>query len=250
MKYLTWANNFFRSAAVSANQQTTNATSSKLQTSYLSEVWVSTGSNPEVTVDLGAGRAFDTIVVANHQLTSQADVTVMWGSSPTSLFQTVLPWREFDIAHSLSAVTSQQYLRLHFSDTNNPDNNISVGQIWIGSSGSTPMQFQSEWQDAEMHINRRQQTDAGIIHSEKLVRQHDISLLWSGLDHSQATTIWSAIVVDTNGGADPMWIQPKSDTEAHRHYICNLVDHDSSRTQHFLKLSLRFLESIRGLIKI
>lgn len=250
MKFLSWKNNLFKSAGVSANQETTNQTASKLQTNYVSEVWVSTGTNPEIDIDLGSSQAFDTIVVANHQLTSQADISISWGASPTNLFETALGYRQFDIAHTLSAVTSQQYLRLHFSDTNNPDGNISVGQLWIGSSGSTPMQFQQDWADPEMFLNRVQQTDAGVIHSEKLVRQHNISLLFSGLDYSQATTLWSAIVVDSDGGQEPVWIQPKPDDEADRHYVANLAEHGSTRQSHFLNLTFRFLEAIRGLIKV
>ena len=222
---------------------------SAAQSEFVAELYNATGTNPVVEFDLGAVKSFDTIVIEGHNLTSGAAVTVRWGESEnTTAYSAVLEWREFGIHTILSATTDWRYLRLNFADTNNPDGSVSIGQFWIGSSRESPMQFTPEWADAERFINRRQRSDIGVLHSERLVRQHDISLLFGGLSHAQATTIWSGIVVDTDGGADPIFIVPKPSEEPDRAFVVRLVEHARRRTQHFQEITLRLLEDIRGVI--
>ncbi len=89
-----------------------------------------------IVIDLGSAQTINTCILADHNLTSSATVTLSgnatdsWGSPSYSL--AILSSANTD--PSVNYISeSYRYWRLLFDDTSNPDGFISIGKLYLGT---------------------------------------------------------------------------------------------------------------------
>ena len=87
-----------------------------------------------IVMDLSSAKSFDSFIIADHNLSSGATITLeanasdSWGA-PT--FSEVITWSSGTILHYLSSSQSFRYVRLVIADAGNADGFIKLGELFL-----------------------------------------------------------------------------------------------------------------------
>ena len=128
--------NLIDDATLTPSSQVASLPASNLQNPSPTIIWRTTDKDSEnLLVDLGDPQNSSLIVLLNHNLKPDANITLQanssdsWSSPP---FAQTLNWHEYLIIKYFDQAL-YRYWRLLISDSTNQDGYIQIGRLWIGT---------------------------------------------------------------------------------------------------------------------
>jgi hypothetical protein len=118
-----------------------------------------------IEFDFGSPVTFDSFVSLDHNLTSNATITLeantsaSWGAPP---FSQAITWKADKILQYFSSQT-YQHARIVYSDPTNPDNYIEQSEAYIGPYEEFSRAMPTSFSEEKEFIIDRQETPFGVI---------------------------------------------------------------------------------------
>lgn len=175
--------------------------------------WVSTGDSDEsLTINFGSSKQVTAFVLADHNLTAGATVTLMgntsssWGSPPYTQTLTV--------ADPLVVYLNKtyQYFRLRLQDSSNPDGYLKAAELYLGTYTELAADHaRIKWGSTVTRSRRliENQSETGRrtqrIWSVQRVFDFDFDALDS-TDEATLLSIWQSTFDTTTGRVSPLWV--------------------------------------------
>lgn len=180
------------------------------------QLWLATGTDDEhLTVDLGAAQEVGAVILADHNLSASATVTLMantsdsWSSPAYS--QGLTPsWPH--LVHFPDQ--SYRYWRLRLQDPTSGEEALSASQLLVGSRFTPSRTFRSGYSRATLAGRRVTTTDAGKLAGHTRGLADNLAVEFSGLGDSDAEgfkAMYQAIHDPDSGLLAPVFFTPFSD---------------------------------------
>jgi hypothetical protein len=126
------------------------------------KIEIPAGSDTEIhiQIDFGSTVDFDLVVIAGHNLSSTAIVTLKAGAAqyPTTTIASPT-WRAGTIYHKFSATQSYRYLQIGIDDANSTYDDVSIGLIMAGEYTQTTLSLSEGWDQEDEAVNIRNEGD-------------------------------------------------------------------------------------------
>ena len=129
-----------KDASLTASNYSVNYPPTNLLDSRLTRIFRSTGTSVNIVFDNLSAVSVDSILIARHNLTSSATVTLEGNATDVWTSPSVSESVTYDagIMRKSFTTASYRYWRLVISDGTNPDGYIQIGRAWIGADYTTP----------------------------------------------------------------------------------------------------------------
>ncbi len=177
---------------------------------------------PSIVVDLGASKEVNAIILQDHNLTSNAEITLKargdtaWEltTSTSEPFEETITWEDDKILHYVSNTSNtQRFWRLDISDTGNPDGFIEVGDLFLGPFDEMVRNAAIGYSQTEKVIGSRNIDVYGVEDNRFRNRQKTWKYtLPASTDILTLEGVFDNIYSSTDGKYDPVWINPTSDS--------------------------------------
>ena len=188
---------------------------------------------PGFVINLGFSRKVDAIIIQDHNLTSNANISLKaridtaWEISTVTLeaVDETIAWADDKILHYVVSSSNQRrYWRLDISDTGNPDGYIEIGNLYLGSHDEMVRNAAIGYKQTETVIGSRNIDPYGVEDNRFRNRQKTWQYrLPASTDIETLEGIFDNIYSSTDGKYDPVWINPTSNsTDFHMVHLDSL----------------------------
>lgn len=214
------------------------------------------GSPDTITIDLGAARAFDSLVIYDHNLTSAATITLEADAAATFDSNGGSPqvsesatWSSEKILHYLAASVTKRYARLKINDTANPDGYIEIGELFLGPYLELTKNFIDGFSKETAFLKDSNATPYGIKKSRFYNTQDTFNFNFAAMPEADVASVKAMIAAIANrslGTIKPVWFNSDSAVPGDLWLveISSLpVDH---RMRDYYDMPLQFIEVLRS----
>lgn len=216
--------------AVSASEAATGFPASNIQSTFRQVRWRSlnvTGAKT-VTVDLGSAKDITVVGVLDHNLTSNATVTVHSSADnfATSSWVADLVTSRLDedgTTIKLNPIvayvefTTARYWRFTIADATNADGYIEMGRVFLGLFTEMTKNYATGWGIEPVDLSRVQRSLNGVVHINKKPQYRMVDVNFALIGAAQKDALRK--VADTIGTHTAAWFDVSPDSLAHDLYV-------------------------------
>ena len=173
---------------------------------------------PGHIIDLGVTKEVQAVIIQDHNLTSNAEITLKARGDTSWHFTTstsepvdeTITWADDKILHYVvSSSNTQRYWRVDVSDTGNPDGYIEIGNLYLGPYDEMVRNAAIGYSQIETVIGSRNIDPYGVEDNRFRNRQKTWQYkLPASTDIKTLEGVFDNIYSSTSGKYDPVWINP------------------------------------------
>ncbi len=173
---------------------------------------------PGFVIDLGSSREVDAVIIQDHNLTSNAEITLKGRGSTAWQFTTstsepvdeTIAWADDKILHYVvSSSNTKRHWRIDITDTANPDGYIEIGNLYLGPYDEMVRNAAIGYSQIETVIGSRNIDPYGVEDNRFRNRQKTWQYrLPVSTDIKTLEGVFDNIYSSTDGKYDPVWINP------------------------------------------
>ena len=205
---------------------------------------------PGHIIDLGTAKEVQAVIIQDHNLTSNAEITLKARGDTSWHFTTstsepvdeTITWQSGKILHYVvSSSNTQRYWRVDILDANNPDGYIELGNLYLGPYDEMVRNAAIGYKQTETVIGSRNIDPYGVEDNRFRNRQKTWQYkLPASTDIETLEGVFDNIYSSTSGKYDPVWINPTSNsTDFHMVYLDSLPLAHRFRNQSDITLNFR-----------
>jgi hypothetical protein len=208
--FLRQNDNLLLTAAVTSSSAAEGFPASNLKQPPISRPWRTVGlSSQWFEADFGSAKQVNFVVLANHNLTSAATITITSGSSPAPAGNSeVITWTKFNAYRIMSI--NFRYVRVTITDAANPDGFIQLGLAMAGWEPLKDYSFAYGWEKERAFRNRENFTDFGVDHTTELYDEWIIRMVFQNRTTAQMDEL-AAIYESLQGARRKLFLVPDPD---------------------------------------
>jgi hypothetical protein len=168
------------------------------------------GSPNTITINLGSAKAFQALILYDHNLTSAATITFeadaaatfnSGGGGAPQISESVT-WVAEKILHYLATTVTKQYARLKITDAANTDGFIEIGELFLGSYMELSGNYGNGYQKGFVLLSNANGTPYGVNRKRFFNRQRQFTYDYRGLVSADLTLLEGLVdvIADRDAG--------------------------------------------------
>jgi len=199
-------------------------------------------------LDFGYPVSIDLIALINHNLSSDAVITVTYGSTSAcgSTLAGGITWRERDAFDLASSTTSARFWKVSIADPGNTHQFISIGYLMMGDSTTFGTNYAYGWSRTDEYVNAELESHYAAPHIKQLYDRRRFNLPFVNIATANAALL-RTLIDSVKRSATPAFFIP--DAAVNDGYFGRFtINPVSSHPLHYSyeDLTLEFVEESRG----
>lgn len=171
-----------------------------------------------IVIDLGSAQLVNSLAIFDHNLTSAATITLeanvadAWGAPS---FSEAIAYNAEKILHYLGAAQTYRYWRISITDAANPDNYISMSELFLGTYLELSKNFRYGMKETDNILLSSTNSPYGKRNSRFYNFQRSFEMSFSGMPDSDITALramYTAIADRSAGTIKPIFFNKDSAT--------------------------------------